>query len=405
MKKIITAIGNPILNINLKKENEFEIMAEDIQYQEGIFELLEKDANIDFLILSELISGNLEIKSLIEKIKSINSNIKIILFLEKENKELENYLYAKGVNFIFYNNQIEKNKIIQIIKTNKKEENSELKKEIIELKKLLEEKNETPNTSINNITKKEKKYIKFPFKKKILNNKKIICISGTSGAGKSIFTVNLAKSININKILIIDFDILNNSLHTIFGVKKYSEKIINKSNAIKMEQLIIKINSKIDLISGVNLLFDSNYKISNIKIKNILDTFSQNYNLIIIDTSSEIFLDFNKEIMKLSNLIIFISEANLLQIKKSKKLLNIYINNWKIPIKSFNIVFNKYDLNSIDFSTLKNIFSDFNILGKLNIDKSYNLIINKNALGDINKKIKKEYVQIYENLKDNKIVK
>ena len=68
MKKIITAIGNPILNVNLKKEDEFEVMSEDIQYQEGIFEFLEKEPNINFLILSELIVGNLEIKNLIEKI-------------------------------------------------------------------------------------------------------------------------------------------------------------------------------------------------------------------------------------------------------------------------------------------------------------------------------------------------
>ena len=63
MKKILTAIGNPILNVSLKKENEFEVMAEDIQYQDGIFEFLEKEKNINFLILSELIPGNLDIKN------------------------------------------------------------------------------------------------------------------------------------------------------------------------------------------------------------------------------------------------------------------------------------------------------------------------------------------------------
>ena len=410
MKKIITAIGNPTLNVNLKRENEFEVMSEDIQYQDGIFEFLEKEPNINFIILSELIPGNLEIKNLIEKIKLINNNIQIILFLEKENKELENYLYAKGINFIFYNNEIEIKEIVQIIKTNQKEENNDLKKEIVELKKLLEEKNEKSNVILENTLKKEKLiniYNKFFSRKKTLKEKtkEIICVSGTSGVGKSIFTVNLAKSINKNKILIIDFDVLNNSLHTILGVKKYSEKIVNKmknkSNEIKIEELIIKINSKIDLISGVNLLFNSNYKINNEKIKNILDTLAKNYNVIIIDTSSECFLDFTKEIMKLSNLNIFISETNLLQIKKAKNLLNIYINKWKIPIKSFYIIFNKYDVNSIDFSILKNVFSDFNVLGKLNNDSNYNLIINKNAIGNINRNLQKEYLKLYKNLIKN----
>ncbi len=431
MKKILTAIGNPILNVSLKKENEIEVMSEDIQYQDGIFEFLEKESNINFLVLSELIPGNLDIKKLIEKIKLINSDIKIILFLVNENKELENYLYAKGVDFIFHNNQIEVKDVIEIIKTNQKDETLELKKEINELKRLLEEKNElqkqnkleeknelkvkNKNENINLINsqqiykqKKENLINKNFFRKKKIKEKteEIICINGTSGIGKSIFTINLAKAINKNKILIIDFDILNNSLHTILGVKRYSEKVMNRKEnnlgKIKVEELIIKINSKIDLVSGVNFLFESKYKIDNSIIKNILDTLAQKYDAIIIDTSSETYLDYTKEIMKLCKFNIFISGANLLEIAKTKKLLNIYVNNWNIPRKNFSILFNKYDFNSIDFSILKNIFLEFNIIGKLSANSNYNLVINKNKSGKLNKRLQKEYLIIYKNLIKNK---
>ena len=40
MKKIITAINNPKLNEQLKKENKFEIIGKDIQYKEAIIEIL-----------------------------------------------------------------------------------------------------------------------------------------------------------------------------------------------------------------------------------------------------------------------------------------------------------------------------------------------------------------------------
>ena len=113
MKKVITAIGNENLNRKLNEEKNLEIIGEDIQYKEGILEFLEKEKNIDFLILSELLPGQIDIKELIEKIKIINPYIQIILFLEKENKELENYLYAKGIYFIFYNNQINYFEIIK----------------------------------------------------------------------------------------------------------------------------------------------------------------------------------------------------------------------------------------------------------------------------------------------------
>ena len=401
MKKIITAIGNEILNKKLKKENDFEVIIEDIQYKEGIIEYLEKKSNIDFVIISELLPGNIELKELIEKIKNINSNIEIILFLENKNTELENYLYAKGIYNIFYNNQIEIEEIIKIINNKNIEINNELK----EIKQMLleKQKNKINNKKIIlnkliNIFNKKQKYD--------LKEEKIISVTGTNGVGKSIFTVNLANSLsnNKNKILIIDFDILNNSLHTILGIKKYSQKIRNKIKnnnllkEIKIEELIIKINSKIDLVSGINLLFDSKYKISSEKVKNILSKLKEKYEIIIIDTSSECFLDYTKEIIKNSNLNIFILEANLLEIKKAKNLLNIYINNWEIPQESINILFNKYNENSIDISILKKIFSGFNILGKLSFNPQYNLIINKNNINKLNIVLKNEYLKVNKNL-------
>lgn len=401
MKKIITAIGNEILNKKLKKENDFEVIIEDIQYKEGIIEYLEKENNIDILIISELLPGNIELKELIEKIKNINSNIEIIIFLENKNTELENYLYAKGIYNIFYNNQIEIEEIIKIINNKNIEINNELK----EIKQMLleKQKNKVNNKKIIlnkliNIFNKKQKYD--------LKEEKIISVTGTSGVGKSIFTINLANSLSNskNKILIIDFDILNNSLHTILGIKKYSQKIRNKIKnnnllkEIKIEELIIKINSKIDLVSGINLLFDSKYKISSEKVKNILSKLKEKYEIIIIDTSSECFFDYTKEIIKNSNLNIFILEANLLEIKKAKNLLNIYINNWEIPQESINILFNKYNENSIDISILKKIFSEFNILGKLSFNPQYNLIINKNNINKLNTILKNEHLKINRNL-------
>lgn len=411
MKKIITAIGNEKLNQKLREEDTFEIMTGDIQYKEGVLEFLEKENNIDFLILSELLSGKLELKELIEKIKIINSNIQIILFLEEKNQELENYLYAKGIYFIFYHNQIEIEEIINLIKNKKYDSNEKLKKELDELKLMLLEKESNKKIGIKDFL--ENKRLKNNIYNNSQNNKinikqikEIICISGTNGVGKSIFSINLAKSFmeRTNKILIIDFDILNNSLHTILGIKKYTEKIksrIKNNNLlekIQIEDLIIKVNSKIDLISGINLLFDSKYQISSIKIKNILDNLKEKYEMIIIDTSSECFFEYTKEIMKNSNTNIFIAEANLLEIKKAKRLLNIYINEWQIPKSNFNILFNKYNKNSIDFSILENIFSGFSILGKLSINPDYNLLINKNNTNKLKGEINQEYSKINKNL-------
>lgn len=427
MKKIITALGNPLLNDKLSNEKEFNILTKDIQYQDGIFEILEKEEKIDFLILSEILLGENKIENLIEKVKEKNNKINIIIILENKKEELEKILYLKGVIKIYYNNQVEIEEIISFIKNENVEENEKIKIELENLKEILIKNNisfekEKVNNNLlenkidkNKFNNKEKNKIKI-----IKNNKnldcKVISIAGTGGVGKSIITLNLSNILKEKnqKILILDFDILNNSLHTILGVNKYSQKIKNKlqkndliKNKIDIKELIIKINKKVDLISGINLLFDSKYKISSEKIEFILNELKQYYDVIIIDTSSECFFDYTKNILNNSDNILFLLESNLLEIKKANNLLRIYKEEWNLEKEKINIIINKYNENSVDDKIIKNIFSGYKILGKIKFNKKYNILINKNFEEDIfTKNIKKEYEKISDKiikLKNRKI--
>ena len=78
MKKIITAINNPIINEKLKKEK-IEVIGKDIQYKEGILEILENNKEINFILIDEKLPGEIKNDELINKIKTINKNIEIIL--------------------------------------------------------------------------------------------------------------------------------------------------------------------------------------------------------------------------------------------------------------------------------------------------------------------------------------
>lgn len=422
MKNIITALCNSVVNDKLKEINEFNILANDILYQDGIFEILENRKEIDYLILSEFLPGEYEIKKLIEKIKEKNNTLKIILILEREKEELENYLYAKGIFKIFYNNKIQINDIINLIKNNYNE-NEKIIQELENLKNILIKNNININNGENLINKKEAENHK-KIKNKILEkiklkierknkintkinlNKKVISILGTGGVGKSIATINIANLLKENnyKVLITDFDILNNSLHTLLGVNKYPEKIKNKiknntliNNKINIKELIIKINKNIDLISGMNLLFDSKYKISSSKVKNILEELKENYDYIIIDNSAECFFEYTKNIINNSDLNIYLFEANLIEIKKAKKLLEIYNKEWNIEKDKINLLINKYNKHSVKDKIIKNIFNDYKILGKINFNEKYNLLINKNYKQNklVKKEIKKEYEKIF----------
>lgn len=405
--KILTALQDPKTNEILKEKTKHNIIETDIQYQEGILETLEKNNKIDLIIISQLLPGNIGFKDLINKIKIINNNIEIIAILENKNNELKDFFKQKNINSIFYNNEITIDELINVIEEkdkNKKEMeiNKEIKllKEIIleNNKKIEQNKKEKKTNKILSILKEEK--IKIIKNSKINNIKKfknktnktqnkIISVVGIPGVGKSIFISLFSKNIKHKKILIIDFDIYNKSLDLIFG---YNTKV-------QQEKAIIKINNNIDLFSKIEIFFKESYIEKN-KIKNILDSFSKKYDLIIIDNTSEYSCEHTKEILKNSDSIIFLSDANLIELNKTKKLLEKYINKWKIEKERINVVFNKININSINNKILNNLFSDFNILGKINFSNKYNLIINNN-LKILNKKINKEYINIIKKMKIN----
>lgn len=199
------------------------------------------------------------------------------------------------------------------------------------------------------------------------------------------------------KILIIDFDILNKSIKTIFGVKqKIAEEKENWGNN-NLNNFIINISKDVDLICGTDVIFKDGKKQETEKIINILEELKKEYEIIILDTSSECFMEDNKGIIKYSDFSIFLVEANLIELKKAKRLLEIYVNEWKINKEKINIIFNKYNKKSIDNNILKKLFSDFNILGYLKLNENYNYMINKN-INYINKDLKDEYKKVTEKI-------
>lgn len=374
------------------------MLCSDIQYKEGILEYLEENQNVDYIILNESLEGEIEVQELINVIRKKVKNVKII---------------------IVSNENIDEEKIIKQLNNEEKKIKPEIKQKV--LKKYSKTENKL-NKEIEKLKKEESNYKnkKSIFSQKTLpinnifysqknnqseNNENVVCILGPNGIGKSVFSILLAQTMENKKCVIIDFDILNQSLHTMLGVKKYKEKIkkgISKNDLINhnqdFEKYIIKTKMNIDLLSGMNLILDAKYKLSSKKIVNIIKKLKEKYDVIIFDTSPENFMDYTKELIFLSNKIIFISGANLLEVKKSEKLLEIYTKEWGVSKNKINIVFNRCTNKSIDTDILREIFNRYTILGKIQLNDYYDLVINKNM--SQKSKIRKEI----ENIK-KKIIK
>ena len=197
--------------------------------------------------------------------------------------------------------------------------------------------------------------------------KKIINIFGCNGVGKSVITVLLAdilkeKMINV---LIIDANFNDYSIYKIFN-KKPEKRLINIDNIYLLNKY-----SKIE---------------------------TEHFNIIIFDNPNINFLK-TKDLLKDATNI-FLSECNLLGIKKLSSLINKYTK--EIKRESIKIIFNKYNSNSIDKEILYKIFKPINILGIIQYTTKIDIFINSEKLIKINS-IRKDLLEITGNLfKENK---
>ncbi len=352
--KIITAMNNPELNEELKKEKNIEIICKDIFYKEGILEILENEINIDYIFINYELPGEIKLNNLIEKIIEKNEKIKIIILIKKENK---NNLYKIKKEKNTENNleiikDIKNKNIIRIFYNEKIN--------LIELKNYKKNNDE----KIENIEIKNKK------------NKKIIFM-GENQVGKSMTIAMLTKNLeNKNKkILIIEmnkkeYDLLflfgknNKLIHKKIKLKnKYKIKNNNyynkKNNLNIIKKLIIKLNKNTDYLLNNKLI---NFK----KIKKL----EKYYNYIFIEINLNNKNIKNKKIINNINKKILIINPNLINIKNTLNIIE------KNKINKFKVIINNYNNYSIDEKIIKNIFKGNKVIGKINYKKEYDSLIN-----------------------------
>ncbi len=429
--KIITAIGNPYLNTKLIEYGIGEIVCTDIQYGEGVIEVLEENKNIDLIILSNNLPGEYEFRKLIDEIVKKKENIEIITFLKEKDEYIESFLNSKNIYKIYYlndkgyqkflstfcveNNSIDIKKEIKdfknLILTNKKfKQISELNQKYIQSGEYKFEKENNIKKLIVKEVKKDCKNIIKTFEKDNKNstsklendieevernnnnlkkyNSKIIVISGNFSSGKSLISIILSKYVESKnkKVLLIDFDI-NNSINIILGIKKIAEG--------KLEKLIKCLEKDLYVLCGTENFLNKVDDFNSYEISEFFEKIKNNFDFIIVDISSENKLKYIKRILQKADKIIFLLEPNFVEIKKAKDTLEVYFRDWNISNQKVKLLLNKVNKYKISDDIIKEIFSKIELIGSLKYDENYTLLINKNFNNYV---CENDYKKIYEDI-------
>lgn len=355
MINILTAILNENINYKLKEYEKINIKYDDIQYEEGLIEILENDSNIDILILNSIFYKNIISKNLM---KLLNKETIIILIKLKE----EVYEYKENVIQIENRNEDEMiNEIINIISNkfeveiNKvssinylKEENEKIKNELEMLKKIIEQKKEKKLFEKIKDFKKSKEIKEGNIDKKSIKKGNIILFTGVPKTGKTVISSVVAENLSkYNKVLLIDLNFKDKDLITLFNKKEFNEK--------EDENILIKINDNLDLLSDLDIVIkDFRTDISS-KLDILLNQLLYKYDYLIIDFNLENENFIFEYILNKADKIFILIEGDLLNLKESKKAFEKITN--VINKKTIQIIINKNNSRFIEKEVIENILN------------------------------------------------
>ena len=387
MKKIITALGNTILNNELKKYSKYDVLCEDIYYQEGLIDFI-RENKADVIIISGLLQGQFNNVEFVSFIRDITLTARIILIVDSIAEEDRNIIISKGVFDIFYDSQIEIQDVIEAID---REDPINYKAEIENRVNQLRENEIEKNSNVTNIT-------------NIVNTiqkQEVISIFGTNGSGKSSIMVELVKRLASKtkaKILLIDMDTLNGNLNELMQISRipsnveiiidddkkcglnYAVELFKKNrlDANVLDELVFKCNG-FDFLSGNTSMHYCQNVLNEEFYNYLLKTAKERYDFIFLDLSSNLFLDSTKWVLKQSSNVIFVTENTNICLKKTVQILNVVFDVWRVYKGKFNLILNRYSPSSIDEDVFSSV-CQMRCIGKfkecgLNNDEMFDKIL------------------------------
>lgn len=364
MIKILTALGNPVLNNELSRYEKYNVLSGDLLYQDALLDALDS-MNVDAIIVSGLLQGQYDIVDFLGMVRERSLNSRIILIVDSIDDESRKKLMSLNIYDVMFDDKIEVRDVLDAI---------DREEPIVKKAQLVVSENFDAIYDVG-----------VPRDKVILQRQEIIAVSGISGAGKSTVAVNLARVLSKKsdaKILLIDLDTLYGNLDELLGINKvppnveiiidndkrcglnYASDLILKNRFdINVLNEIVISSGNVDVISGNTSLHFCQNVLNDEIYQKILDTAKEKYDFIIIDTSSNIFLDSTKWALREANRVLFVTENSYVCTKKAMQMFDVFKNIWGVWKDKFQLVINKASLGGIGSELVCSILDDIELVG------------------------------------------
>ena len=296
--------------------------------------------------------GEMNFKELICAILAINDKIEIVVFVEEKTAELQSFLYSNGIYKIFQNNEVDFDTLVKSIGGE------------IEQAPQISEVFNNELEKINKILQDTYSLEKLGFEE----NGKVISFTGAYNSGKTTMTAMYSKEYARfgKKVLTIDFDIYNDSLHHLLAVEKYNSR--ESTLTMDFKKQIRKISKNEDILCVMDSFFSNANQVDFVNLEEMLKDFKCQYDVILIDTTSDYSYKYLKRIFNLSDEIVFLVVPTRLDLRKGLSLFEILKVDFEVPLEKITMILNKETSWTIKAEIISNIYENFQISGIFPLD-------------------------------------
>ena len=346
---ILVALGNKEIKEKIDKKYGQRVYKYDISIKEDVLEFL-KNTTRKYIVITTLnLLGNISNEEYIEKLRTLNSNNKIIVLVDNLTYQNKKMLLANEVFNIIEGNEIDIEVIFKLIEKDEK---------II--------------------------YKTIYINKEINKEKRKIVVFGTIGSGKSFISYFIATAIAkyTNEDVVLDTYDTQNPLADV--ISNLSSNDYNSNNFIKdiledkhkIDNYILKDNKYKNLSYLIKNMEVITPSYENINFKNVINIVSNNYNFTIVDLPNFSLSSSISDMLYLATDIIFVLNPNYISLRQAKKYLEYISNILGIEKTKIKIVINKERDYSLDINQIKSALKEYKYVTKIKKFKELEAYIN-----------------------------
>lgn len=346
---ILVALGNKEIKEKIDKKYGQRVYKYDISIKEDVLEFL-KNTTRKYIVITTLnLLGNISNEEYIEKLRTLNSNNKIIVLVDNLTYQTKKMLLANEVFNIIEGNEIDIEVIFKLIEKDEK---------II--------------------------YKTIYINKEINKEKRKIVVFGTSGSGKSFISYFIATAIAkyTNEDVVLDTYDTQNPLADV--ISNLSSNDYNSNNFIKdiledkhkIDNYILKDNKYKNLSYLIKNMEVITPSYENINFKNVINIVSNNYNFTIVDLPNFSLSSSISDMLYLATDIIFVLNPNYISLRQAKKYLEYISNILGIEKTKIKIVINNESDYSLDINQIKSALKEYKYVTKIKKFKELEAYIN-----------------------------